>query len=122
LSPLTLGFALDRSEEMIVGVGLPFLLLLIYELFVHANPDEIKRESPEVAPDSLVASAGEVQNLFGLKVLSLWMVAIGGVFLILTFWAGDAAIYLSVLGLIITAFGGLLYRYAAKNIKVQKVN
>jgi len=120
LSPTLLGFSLDRSEEMILGVGLPFLLLLGYELTGKENPEYGRYETPEGEEDELSASASEIQNLYGIKVLAMAMVTIGGVFLVLTIWAEQAAIYLAGLGGIITVFGGMLYRYAGRTYKVQK--
>jgi SSS family solute:Na+ symporter len=120
LSPALLDFSLDRSEEMILGVGLPFLLLLGYELVGKEESKYSRSDSPDSEGDEFSVSAGEIQNLYGIKVLAMAMVTIGGVFLILTIWAEHAAIYLAVLGGAIAAFGVVLYRYAVQTYKVQK--
>lgn len=121
LSPVLLGFSLDRSEEMILGVGLPILLLMGYEFLGKENLGKYSLDAEEGIDESSTATS-ELQNLYGIKVLSLAMVAIGCVFLILTIWADQAAIYLMILGLGITVFGGLLYRYTAQTLKLQKKN
>jgi len=120
LSPIILGFSLSRSEEMIVGVALPFALLLMVELISKGNGREITpvRESDE--SDLAGVAAGEIQNLFGIKVLAIAMIFIGGIFVILTVWAEQAAIYLLILGLAITVFGSILFRYTSSAFKPQK--
>ncbi|SFB60909.1 sodium:solute symporter family protein [Algoriphagus aquimarinus] len=120
LSPTLLGFSLDRSEEMILGVGLPFLMLLAYELIGKENARDPKSYAIEEVIDEASISSGEIQNLYGIKVLSIAMATIGALFLILTFWADQAAIYLMILGVVITGLGGLLYRYATQSFKLQK--
>ena len=119
VSPTVLNVSLTRSEEMILGVGLPFLLLLGVELISKENSGEFKMDSKE---DECSLKAGEIQNIFGIKVLSIAMVSIGILFLILTFWASQAAVYLLILGVLITSLGGLLYRYSARTFKLQKDN
>lgn len=122
LSPLIFNFSLNRSEEMLVGVGLPFLLLLGYELMgskkkVYEHP---KADMVVLKDESDLSE--EIQNLYGLKVLALAMISIGVLFLILTVWAAQAALYLMILGLIITFFGAYLLWYATKTSKFQKAN
>jgi SSS family transporter len=119
ISPALFNLYLDRSEEMILGVGLPFLLLLGYEILGKENSGEFKVDN---SVEESTSESGELQNLFGIKVLSIAMVSIGVLFLILTFWAAQAAIYLLILGALITILGGLLYLYTARTFKLQKDN
>ena len=121
LSPLLLGFFLTRSEEMILGVGLPFLLLLGYEFIGNESSERVPQVTGGEKSDISNVS-GEVQNIYGIKVLSVAMMTIGGLFLILTIWADQAAVYLLILGMVITVFGGLLYRYTTRVFKLQKEN
>ena len=113
LAPTILGFSLSRSEEMLVGVGIPFLLLAGFEIFLS------KPASGRVAPleDSSLANDGteEIQNSYGLKVLAIALVCVGFTFLLLTIWAGTAAKYLISLGLLIVLFGIWLLRAAKVN-------
>lgn len=121
LSPLLLGFSLSRSEEMILGVGLPFLLLLGYE-FIGKESQQKSQPIPENETLGTTNSSGEIQNIYGIKVLSIAMVVIGGLFLILTVWAEQAAIYLVILGIAIVVFGGFLYSYTKRIHKIQHKN
>lgn len=116
LSPLLLGISLTRSEEMILGVGLPFLLLLGYE-FVGKKQRRfsVNDESEVLEPRD---SKSGTQNVFGIKILSSAMIAIGFLFLVLTVWADDASIYLMILGGLIISLGGLLYRLYIKQTKI----
>ena len=119
ISPTFLNFSLERSQEMIVGVGLPFLLLLVYELFAR---DDLRESKLEYVSDNSNVETGEIQNLFGIKVLSIAMVCIGSLFLILAILASQAAIYLVILGGLITMLGGWLYRYTNRAFKLKKDN
>lgn len=121
LSPLLLGFSLSRSEEMILGVGLPFLLLSGYE-FIGKESQEKSQEIPENETPATTNSSGEIQNIYGIRVLSIAMVAIGGLLLILTVWAENAAIYLMILGIAIVVFGAFLYSYTKRIHKIQHEN
>ncbi len=119
VSPPLIGFSLDRSQEMIVGVGLPLLLLFLYELFGKARAAEAQEN---LSVESSQAISGQTQNIYGIKVLSIAMISIGVLFLILAFWGEQAAIYLIVLGGLITFFGGVLYRYSIRVFKLQNDN
>src|SRR5690554_957779 len=70
ISPTIFDFSLSRSMEMLVGVGLPFLLLACYEVYaiLHGNvilyPDDTDTSQDDVG------EIGSIQNLYGLKVLA----------------------------------------------------
>lgn len=119
LAPTLLGFSLSRSEEMLVGVGIPFLLLAGFEISL------TKKASTGVIPlkDSTLENDGseEIQNSYGLKVLSIALVCIGFTFLLLTIWAGAAAKYLIILGLLIVVLGIWLLRAAKVNYHRKKI-
>jgi hypothetical protein len=85
LAPLLLDFKLTRAEETIMGIGLPLLLLLGYELWQRSKDsvaqehyiylttrqqkrDDAQAESPEEA------LAVRKQNRFGLRVISVSLV------------------------------------------------
>ncbi len=81
--PLVNGFKLDRGAEMIVGMGIPVLLLLINELVQQGRgfvaPDHLKYEESKVIrkEEKRIAQADpeEVlqvkrQNQFGLKIIA----------------------------------------------------
>ncbi len=114
LAPTLLGISLSRSEEMLLGVGLPFLMLAAFEVFLpntgtaHVLADTSRED--EVS--------GEIQNRFGLKVLSIALISIGATFLLLATWADHAAKYLISLGILIILLGFWLSRKA--KVKEQK--
>ena len=120
ISPSLLDFGLDRSMEMLVGVGIPFLLLSIYEIY--ASLSHKTYPSPTGIPDQpeKEETSVQVQNLFGIKVLGLAFAAIGLIFLVLTTWAGEAAIYMAMMGMIIVALGGYMYVYSRRISKDKK--
>lgn len=119
ISPAFLDFTLNRSMEMLVGIGIPFFLLLSYELYAFFMnksyeplipvPDEQEDESPI-----------QIQNLYGIKVLGLALIAIGSALLLMTFWADKATIYMAIMGLSVAALGVYMYRYSSKISKTQK--
>jgi SSS family transporter len=109
LSPVWLGLTLGRSMEMLVGVGVPFLLLFLYEVYAYTInktnlPHKIISGQSGEQMDTI-----QVQNLYGIKVLGLAFAAIGLVLLILTLWAQQAASYLAIAGLVVIVLGGYLY-------------
>ncbi|WP_080241295.1 sodium:solute symporter family protein [Spirosoma rigui] len=106
LAPLLLGFKLTRAEETIVGIGLPFLMLLGYEMGQRSKDriaqeyqayliarqqkrDDAQAESPEEA------LAVRTQNRFGLRVISGSLVftalMLGGLSFLTTEGAGITA-------------------------------
>lgn len=117
LSPFLFSFSLDRSEEMLLGVGLPFLLLLGVELFSPRQLEGYISISSE--EDDQKSEEGSIQNIYGIKVLGVAMFAIGLIFLVLTIWAEQATLYLLILGLVITLFASVLLRFCYKQNKFQ---
>ncbi|WP_205509910.1 sodium:solute symporter family protein [Longitalea arenae] len=81
LLPLTAGFKLSRGTEMLVGVGLPFLMLALYEWYAHnrgITSDQylrFKQQRAQRKQEAQQASAEEAreikrQNRFGLRVIA----------------------------------------------------
>jgi len=81
--PAINGFKLDRAAEMVVGMGIPVLLLLINELIqmrkLSETPDYLRYETSKKerkdAKDLILADLDEViqvkrQNQFGLKIIA----------------------------------------------------
>src|SRR5690554_3418498 len=96
---------------MLVGVGLPFLLLACYEVYAILHGNVIRYPDDTDTSQDDVGEIGSIQNLYGLKVLAASFITIGFIFLALAIWAENAAIYLIVAGLSIMALGILLYAY-----------
>ena len=118
LAPSLLGVALDRSEEMLLGVGLPLILLVATEIFGTKKKTAPVSATINEEEINLSLSKDSIQNKYGIKVLSMAMISIGFIFLVLTFWADQAAIYLMILGFIITILGGFLYRFTSRKHEV----
>lgn len=79
LGASVVGISLSRTMETVLGVGLPFVLLFLYELYAYI----VKKEVPflKIAPDnSTVFSNQEAaqQNLFGVKVIA-WSTTFVGI-------------------------------------------
>lgn len=78
--PLTLGFKLSRSNEMLLGVGLPFLMLAIYEWLISTKQNSPEYNAFQVSKAKRKESALQMneeeayeikkQNRFGLRVIA----------------------------------------------------
>lgn len=103
--PLTMGFKLSRSNEMLLGVGLPFLMLAIYEWFIskgkQASPEynaflssKAKRKESALQMNEEEAYEIKKQNRFGLRVIAFALAFI--------------ALLMFVLSLLTTAGSGMV--------------
>lgn len=81
--PLINGFKLNRAEEMVLGVGAPFLLLILSEIFLSESEDYRKYQITQKQRDQdkadALADIEEVlfiknQNKFGLRVIAFSLV------------------------------------------------
>src|SRR5690606_19030612 len=115
-SPLWLDFTLDRSMEMLVGVGVPFLLLFLYEIYAFSIQKSMSPIKEILDHSGDQAGLIQVQNLFGIKVLGLAFAAIGLVFLTLALWAQQAGSYLAIAGILVMVLGGYLYAFSKGNL------
>jgi len=79
--PFAIGFKLTRAEEMLLGMGLPILLIAINEWILHRNMDECNDYQhyisnrnafllQELHPSNKEVLAIEHQNRFGLRVIA----------------------------------------------------
>jgi solute:Na+ symporter, SSS family len=107
---------LNRTEELILGVGIPFTLLLLYEILASKaiKQSSIKDESQANIPETLDESG---QNEFGIKVLGFSFMAIGLLFCILSIWGEGSALYLIIMGAAIIGLGVFLNQYVNNKIK-----
>lgn len=113
LTPAVFQFSLNRTEELLLGVGIPFLLLLLVEVF---GKVQVEFNSSQPVQDSGQDEKQESeQNDFGIKVLGLSLVSVGILFGVLSIWAVESAFYLLVLGVLIAGFGGFLYWRVVKS-------
>lgn len=103
LAPLLLDFKLSRGMETIVGVGLPLLLLLAYELWARSKSiiaDEYttymlsrnQRKQEAVVADPAEALEIQKQNRFGLQVIAGALLFTAVMLLILSFLTTDGTL------------------------------
>lgn len=108
ITPIVFAFSLNRTEELILGVGVPVILLLLVEVF---GKVVIPSGEPKatILPTEQDVFAEGAQNDFGIKVLGLSLITIGFLFGLLAVWAVESALYLVSLGILISGFGAFLY-------------
>lgn len=117
ITPKVFNFALNRTEELILGVGIPFLLLVAYEIIATKSvKNSILKEDLKSIIENKSDETG--QNKFGIKVLGSSLIAIGTMFFLLSFWGGDAFSYLVMIGLSIMGLGVFLHRKAKINTEI----
>jgi solute:Na+ symporter, SSS family len=113
------GTSLDRSQEMVLGVSLPLLLLGFYEIYAFSRNKlsaqfllfkELKQKE-EIEDDSSLME-GKIQNMFGIKVIGLAFAAIGIMFLVLGSSTDTGVFYTLLMGVLILILGIVLVRYA----------
>jgi Na+/proline symporter len=88
LSPFLLGFSLSRSGEMMLGIGLPLLVLAVFEWVIYGK----KQDSPEyreyvrfrqsrherdVLETEAEALSSASQNTFGIKAIAVGLLVTG---------------------------------------------
>lgn len=126
VSPVLMNLKLDRSEEMFLGVGLPLLLLSIYELWA-GQRGKISSHyttfiSGKIEQSTKEENDSHPQNTYGIRVLGLAFIAIGSIFIALGINAERGAGYTLAMGLAITLLGIILIWWMNKDtILGQKV-
>lgn len=102
LLPVLTGAGLGRADEMLVGVGLPFLLLVLYEAYAAARGIvscefiQMVRERAEAAGVRETAAPEEAeairrQNQFGLRMIAFSLGFIALLLYILSFFTAQGA-------------------------------
>jgi SSS family transporter len=116
ISPKAFDFDLTRTEELILEVGIPFTLLLLYEILA---PKAIEQPTKTKTTINDIAETidGSGQNEFGIKVLGFSFMAIGLMFCVLSIWGGSSSIYLIIMGALIIGLGVILNRYVIEKSK-----
>jgi SSS family transporter len=96
ITPFLFQFKLSRGEEALIGIGIPLLLLLCYELWAKsknlvANEYETyikarteKREQAEAINEE-ETQAIKAQNVFGLKVIAFSLIFVACMLLVISF-------------------------------------
>lgn len=124
--PFTSGIRLNRADEMLVGVGLPFLMLLAFELYarwkggvseeyLHLQQVRAQRKVETKTTDPEEAAAIRQQNIFGLKVISFSLAFIAVLLYILCIFAAGSATLVAVIATIILLLALIPLRASRKN-------
>lgn len=126
--PLTAGIKLGRADEMLLGVGLPFVMLALYEWYayskgaVSAEYVQLQRRRAQrkvEVPEVSAAEAIEIQkqNQFGLKVIAFSLAFIALLLYGLCFFSQKSASL--VAGIATTIFiAALIPLRAARRVKI----
>lgn len=125
--PLTSGLRLNRAEEMLLGAGLPFLMLLVFEIYarlkgtvseeyLHLQTVRAQRKVVAQAPDAEEAAAIRQQNIFGLRVIAFSLAFIAVLMYALCFFAEGSATLVAVIATIILVLALIPLRASMKKI------
>ncbi|NCI50972.1 sodium transporter [Sediminibacterium roseum] len=78
LGPSVLGLSLSRTQETVLGVGFPFLLLFLFEIYGYYTAKNIPYLQRGTGTTGAVANAEAArQNIFGVKVIAWSTVFVG---------------------------------------------
>lgn len=126
--PFAFGFKLNRMEEMLIGVGLPFLLLVIYELQaarrIRESSDylhyvEIKRQRKEAAKETDPEELYNIrkQNRFGLRVIAFALAFTSLLLYVLSILTTKGGVLVAVIATVIL-FSALIPWLQSRKVKL----
>ncbi|MFW5761460.1 MAG: sodium:solute symporter family transporter, partial [Cyclobacteriaceae bacterium] len=125
ISPWLLNIRLDRAQEMIMGVAIPLLLLIGYELYgflknkvsiQHLNYAKYKALMEQVNPaDKPLEQDSARQNTYGIKVIGFSLGLIGVLMAGIILIAQKGILLLVIMSILIFTTGILLWHYAHKS-------
>jgi SSS family transporter len=129
LSPMLLDFKLSRALETIIGIGLPLLLLLAYELYARSKnltAVEYLRYTDTKAQriaDALEANPAEAleikkQNRYGMQVIAGALVFVAIILLILSFLTSSGGLVTRIMSMVIL-LGAIIPWQAAQKIQIE---
>jgi SSS family transporter len=124
ISPYIANYALSREGEMMLGVGLPVILLAVFELYLYLSP----RENPQyeqfiqdlalsVGPTNEEMVEEEQGNMRGYKVLGTGIFVTGLLIVGLGILSVESGGFVLMMGAIVTLFGSIMI---IKNYKKSK--
>ena len=123
--PYVFDFALSRSMEMIVGVGIPIILLMLYELKFKLVPTEnigyekyLKLSSLKIPETYEEQIQTDVNNRHGRKVISLGIIFIALLIIIIGFKTIQSAVIILITGLLILILGIVMNPRKKSNVVV----
>jgi len=131
LLPLKDGYKLSRANEMLLGVGLPFLMLLAYELWAlwrnrtseqYLHLKEVRRSRKEAVLETSPEEVREVkrQNQFGLRVIGFSLAFIAVLLFILGLLSAESGTTVMIIAGIILLCALIPYR-ASTRVKLDPV-
>lgn len=110
------GFALSRAEEMILGVGFPFLCLAIYEIYARyrgtVNQEYLKYETSHDAQDvtdTIQTLQDKLDNAFSIKVVGMGVSLAGAAIGILGIIGASIVTVVWVTGAALVAIGAAIF-------------
>ena len=103
ISPTWLAFALNRTQEMAIGVGIPLVLLGLSELLLKSNVQVTSKPSENLAPGE-----GTAENRYAIKVMSIVIGIVGLVILGLGVFANNGQAIVITVAIVVLLLAGLL--------------
>jgi solute:Na+ symporter, SSS family len=115
ITPLIFNISLSRSAEMMLGVGLPVLLLTIFELWLAFHPSRNQyyeeftvSQSQETQKSEEEAEEDKKGNLHGLKVLGFGIFSTGVLIGLLSIISPTGGGMVISMGLIVSVIGAII--------------
>ncbi|NMH86823.1 sodium:solute symporter family protein [Flavivirga algicola] len=110
LAPDVIGITLDRAMEMVVGMGIPIILMGILELYFIQFKNDTSQYTKYLAITSAKETATDKDeeasnNKKGIRVIGLGVAATGLLIIILSFMADSAKLLVSGMGIAILLLG-----------------
>jgi len=103
--PLLVDFHLDRTEEMIIGVSFPVLILFFFECYYRIKKNVSASKSVCCPNVQLDDTSTQSDNKFSLKVIGLGVSIIGLLIAVLGCFAGDKMYIVMSTGVVIMLLG-----------------
>jgi len=108
LSPQLLGIALNRTEEMVLGVSAPVVLLVLFEVIYarRRQPQELPDANESILPtaDVVEEPANTSQNRLAMKVIAYTLLLVGVLIFVLGLLATKGTLIVSVVAWAINIF------------------
>lgn len=130
IAPYMLDISLDRTEETVVGICLPIVLLAVFEVYARINALSTKQHDDYwlLVDKKVEALANESQkehdqdNSNGTRVIALGITATGGLILSLCFFVDHSIGYVATMGAVIFLLGSYIYFGTNKDNKQEQLN
>ncbi|NND32438.1 MAG: Na+:solute symporter [Saprospiraceae bacterium] len=115
LHPILFGIALNRSEEMLLGVISPLVILFLYELWLRrAKIEKININYTASTSQKTDKAESSGENQFAIRILGIALLATGLLIVALGSWADSGRLITIGVGAIVSLLGVGLYNTALK--------